>query len=248
MPNKRVIAAAVRTIQALPGWPALRVLDLSCGEGYLIEAIAKTGCRVEGTHFRRGDYIVKSPSSFLANAVIHEGVDLAKPLPFADGTYDVVISTEVMEHLPSHVLLCAEAARILKPGGTFIFSTPNIHRLSSRLQFMLTGQHQLLSARLGWETPPGDLYSTHFNPVYFPVIHTLLYHNGLRIRSLLFTKMNPWAVLFLPFYPLFCLAAAVEARHALKRSREGGRDLLRWMNDLRMLFSNKLMIVTEKTR
>lgn len=246
MPDKRIVRATVKALRSLPGWPGFRAIDLSCGEGRVLEALAAAGCRAEGTHFRSDDYICKRPSDVLRTAVIHDGIDLSKPLPFGDGTYDVVLATEVVEHLPSHSGLFAEAARILKPGGWFVFSTPNIHRVQSRLQFLLSGQHELRSARLGWDVPAGELYTTHHNPVYFPVVHTLLHQQGLRVARLVFTMAKPWAWLLLPLYPLLCLGAAIETRHAFRRSREGGRDLLRWMVDPRLVFSDQLMVVAHK--
>ncbi len=246
MPNRQIIAAARRTIRGLPGWPALRVLDLSCGEGRLLEQLALDGCRTEGTHYRMDDYIVKNPSEGLQVSQIHTDVDLSQPLPFDSGQYDVVLATEVLEHLPQHVGLVAEVGRILKPGGTFIFSTPNVHRLRSRLQFLLSGQHELRSARIGWETPADLLYATHFNPVYFPTIHTVLHHHGMRIRRLHFTKARLQTWLLLVLYPFVVLGTLVVVRHQIRRSRAGGCDLLRWQLDWRMLLSEQLMVVARK--
>ncbi len=248
MPNKQIIRAVLKSVSLIPRYPALRILDLSCGDGALIEALDKSGCQVEGSHFRSDDYIFKLPSATLQKVKIHEGVDLTKPLPFADEEYDVVLATEVLEHLTSHALICSEVGRILKPDGHFMLSTPNIHRLRSRLQFMLTGQHELRSARLCWDTLPADLYSTHHNPVYFPSLHTILYQYGMRVERLQFTKCKPLTVLLVPLYPLICIATAIEVRHAIKRSQLGGIDLFRWLIDYRMLFSDNLFVSARKSK
>jgi SAM-dependent methyltransferase len=46
-------------------------------------------------------------------------------LPFADATFDIVVSVWVIEHLETPERVFAEVARITKPGGHFIFLTPN---------------------------------------------------------------------------------------------------------------------------
>jgi len=45
-------------------------------------------------------------------------------LPFADGSVDTVLSTEVLEHLPEPRNCMREMARILKPGGTLLLTVP----------------------------------------------------------------------------------------------------------------------------
>ena len=46
-------------------------------------------------------------------------------LPFADASFDIVVSVWVLEHLETPENVFAEVARVLKPGGHFVFLTPN---------------------------------------------------------------------------------------------------------------------------
>ena len=46
------------------------------------------------------------------------------PCPFADGTFDRVIASEVLEHIPDDVAAMRELARVLKPGGTMAVTVP----------------------------------------------------------------------------------------------------------------------------
>jgi SAM-dependent methyltransferase len=246
MPTQRIIDQTVNLLSSLAGWPSLRILDLSCGEGQLLQALHPKGCRVEGTHYRQEDYIVRRPASILKDIPLHQNVDLTRPLPFNEEEFDVVIATEVMEHLPNHSFFLAEAARIIKPQGHLILTTPNIHSLPSRLQFFLTGQHELRGARLGWHVPAADLYTTHHNPVYFPVLHALFYHHHMRWIRTRFTTCNPAAFLLLPIVPLIWMATAIEMRHAIKRSRRGGLDALRWLCHFHNLFSDQFIVCAQK--
>ena len=45
-------------------------------------------------------------------------------MPFADATFECAIATEALEHIPDIPLFLAETYRVLKPGGTFFFTTP----------------------------------------------------------------------------------------------------------------------------
>jgi len=50
-----------------------------------------------------------------------------KTLPFPDASFDGVISTEVLEHVPDQSLLLLEIARVLRPGGSLILSVPFVY-------------------------------------------------------------------------------------------------------------------------
>jgi len=49
----------------------------------------------------------------------------AMRLPFADNTFDKILMTEVLEHLPDEQASLREIRRVLKPGGTYVLSVPN---------------------------------------------------------------------------------------------------------------------------
>lgn len=66
--------------------------------------------------------------------------DLNSPeleLPFPDGTFDLIICTEVLEHLLWPQQLLKEAHRVLTPKGKIIVSVPNITSLSYRLAWLI---------------------------------------------------------------------------------------------------------------
>jgi len=69
-------------------------------------------------------------------------VDINVPdvhLPFADDSCDLIICTEVLEHLTLGTPFTREMSRVLKPGGTAVISVPNIASLKSRIKVLFGG-------------------------------------------------------------------------------------------------------------
>ena len=108
-----------------------RLLDLSCGSGDSARRYAALGFNVTPTSFH--------PESFNVPGLRCERVDLNGPMPFVDDSFDCVTLQEVVEHLENVPHLFREVHRVLKPGGSFILTTPNRLNLHSRLKYLLTG-------------------------------------------------------------------------------------------------------------
>jgi 2-polyprenyl-6-hydroxyphenyl methylase / 3-demethylubiquinone-9 3-methyltransferase len=107
-----------------------RCLDVGCGGGLLAEEFAKLGCRVTGVD-------PSEPSLETARAhARQEGLEiayvaaLAEDLPFDENTFDFVYCCDVLEHVQSVERAVAEAARVLKPGGAYLYDTINRTRRS----------------------------------------------------------------------------------------------------------------------
>jgi SAM-dependent methyltransferase len=250
MLQPHILRATLKAVSTLPNATQLNVLDLSCGDGELLQRLSEGGCRCRGSRFREDDYIRTSRQP-LSAVEIDDDVDLLGRLPYADGQFDLVIMTEVLEHLASHHTVVNEVSRILKPGGHYLFTTPNIHRLHSRWQFFLTGTHKLIRRRVGWDLDRGDLYAYHINPVAFPLMHTLLFQAGLQVASLRCTKFKLRHALWLAAYPLIYLMSRLTIRG---RRRDpvafgvGERDLRYWMTHPAMLASEQLLVIAQRRR
>jgi len=68
-------------------------------------------------------------------------------LPFANASFDCVVASWVLEHLAAPQAVFAEVARVLRPGGRFVFLTPNVRHPLPRLARRLA-RATALQARL----------------------------------------------------------------------------------------------------
>ncbi|MBM4464818.1 MAG: class I SAM-dependent methyltransferase [Chloroflexi bacterium] len=98
--------------------PETKVLDAGCGRAGVIGLFRdKAGLTVG---------LDADLASLCDNVGLHQAVlGRLAALPFATASFDLVISSWVIEHLPEPERAFAEIARVLRPGGRFIFLTPN---------------------------------------------------------------------------------------------------------------------------
>ncbi|MGI8476176.1 MAG: class I SAM-dependent methyltransferase, partial [Thermomicrobiales bacterium] len=98
------------------------VLDCGCGYGFTLHVLqALTGARLVGLDL--GLDRLRAARERLGGRIAYVRGS-AMDLPFADGTFYKIVSSEVLEHLPDDRLAISEMARVLKPGGTLAITVP----------------------------------------------------------------------------------------------------------------------------
>lgn len=99
------------------------VLDIGCGARKGPWIISDTTLRVVGTDISY-DAISYCLRNWSKNNISYLVSDVGD-LPFRNGSFDVVISFEVIEHIDDYRMYLSEVYRVLKEKGIFIISTPN---------------------------------------------------------------------------------------------------------------------------
>lgn len=96
------------------------ILDLGCGTGWFANQLARLGPTVGVDLSEEG--ILQAKSQF--PQVTFEAGDVYE-MDLPERHFDVVVSQEVIAHVPDQAAYLAIAARVLKPGGHLIVTTPN---------------------------------------------------------------------------------------------------------------------------
>lgn len=114
--------------------------------------VLEVGCRAGNLtqHFAPGNEVVGVDIDRAALKLFEERLGAKghwidvdeEPLPFADKSFDVVVFSEVMEHVRFPQKALAEIRRVLKLDGRLIGSVPNSFRLRNRLRFLVGNQYE----------------------------------------------------------------------------------------------------------
>jgi SAM-dependent methyltransferase len=106
-----------------PGGPRLKVLDVGCADGGLFKSFAGR-CELFGVDISESwlEQATRNGYTAFLVDVSHEA------LPFEDGSMDIVIAGEVIEHIVNTDWLMSEVNRVLKDDGKLIISIPNINQ------------------------------------------------------------------------------------------------------------------------
>jgi SAM-dependent methyltransferase len=99
----------------------LRVLDAGCGAGVQAAELVRRGATVTGVDLSSG--LLDIARERLGPGVPLHQADLTRPLPFADGAFDLVLSSLVMHYLPEWEPTLREFHRVLVPRGRVVLST-----------------------------------------------------------------------------------------------------------------------------
>jgi SAM-dependent methyltransferase len=136
----RIVSNALR--DCVQRWlvPGSSILDVGCGHGARLAPLASS-YRLTG---------VDLSAQNLQHARTHgfEAVQAdARRLPFRDGTFDAVVSSEVIQHFDDAAPYVREMVRVCRPGGTVLISTMNCDSVLRRLLRVarrLRGSRQLM--------------------------------------------------------------------------------------------------------
>lgn len=127
---KNLVPGRLKHFDTLIDWQGKDVLDLGCAGGFMAEALAKRGAQVTGID-PASDAIDAARQHAQAQGLrIAYDVGVGEALPYDAAGFDAVVCVDVLEHVTDLQKVMFEVARVLRPGGLFLFDTINRNPLA----------------------------------------------------------------------------------------------------------------------
>lgn len=172
------------------GLAGLAVLDIGCGGGFLSEEFAALGCRVTGVDPASASVAAARAHAAARGLRIDYRVGPGEDLPARDAAFDVACCCDVLEHVADPDRVISETARVLKPGGVYLFDTLN-RTWRSRLFAIKVAQQWPLTRLTDVAFHDWDLFITPAE------LSAILERHGLACGETagLGARARPWTVL-----------------------------------------------------
>ncbi len=148
----------------------LKLLDIGCDNGILSSRLKQLGYDVYGLDIRKKE--VAMARKLGIKAVVGSA---EKKLPFGSGYFDAALAGDIIEHLYDTDFFIQEVYRILKQGGVFVVTTPNVASFSNRIRLLLG------KLPVGSEIRLGKDMAGHIRNYTFPELESQLRQHGFSI-------------------------------------------------------------------
>nr|WP_042195209.1 class I SAM-dependent methyltransferase [Kibdelosporangium sp. MJ126-NF4]CEL21795.1 Methyltransferase [Kibdelosporangium sp. MJ126-NF4]CTQ92575.1 Methyltransferase [Kibdelosporangium sp. MJ126-NF4] len=143
------------------------VADLGANDGLVCTWLADRGMRPVAC-----DIVPQARQVARGRGLLTVGLDAGVLLPFRSASLDGILAGEIVEHLYDPALLLRECARVLRPGGIAVFTTPNLAGAQDRLRFLFGHSPRQVD-------PFHEYLSVHIRPFTYGMLATGLRQAGL---------------------------------------------------------------------
>lgn len=169
----------------------VKVAEIGCGRGNFALYLARQGAEVTAMDFSAAAIEIARERSAREQIRVNWLVGDAAAIPLPTGEFDLVISCECMEHVPQYQRMMAELARICRPGGRLLLTTPSNLNAQLIAWFVAWLCHKPYNS--------GSGVQPHENLFFTWTIQRLLKQHGWRtvfrdariFRWLLLPRVNP---------------------------------------------------------
>jgi 2-polyprenyl-3-methyl-5-hydroxy-6-metoxy-1,4-benzoquinol methylase len=150
-----------------------RVLDFGAGTGTLTRMLGSTGMFSEVHGVDLLEWVGEE-----SGKINWHRADLNLPTEFQSAWFDTIVSSEVIEHLESPRAVAREWARLLRPGGSLVFSTPNNESWRAIISLIVRGHFVAFT---------GSSYPAHITALTSVDLARIMEETGFRLLSVNFS-------------------------------------------------------------
>ena len=199
---KNLVPARLAWFDRHIDWPGKRVLDLGCAGGFMAEALHDLQSDVTGIDPAADAIDAAAAHAAETGRAISFDVGAGEDLPYDDASFDAVVCVDVLEHVRDLPLVLLEVARVLEPGGQFLFDTIN-RNLLARLATVTVAEDLLRLLPRGTHDPamfikPAELKSAMEEAGLVPGPITGLGPRGVNRRGdITFGQLPMTAILYM---------------------------------------------------
>lgn len=239
----KILNTVIKMITKKHGTFPAQHLDVGSGTGELI-ALLRSKLLIQSRAIDYTDKLIRLDN------VPMEMVNLNKEkFPYENESFDIVTCTEVIEHLEHYRETIQEAYRVLRSGGTFVVSTPNILNLKSRMRFLIFGFYNLFGPLHFKES---DLHNAggHITPIgLFYLIHALVDADFSDIDVSIDKKQGTSVILLiLLYFPIKIFGASI-MRNEIKNYKTVDHHNIRFvkmMNTIDIFLGRTIIVGCKK--
>ena len=127
---KNLVPGRLAWFDARIDWQGKAVLDLGCAGGFMAEALARRGADVTGIDPAEAAINAARAHARKGGLRIGYDVGVGEALPYDAAAFDAVVCVDVLEHVTDLHMVLSQVARVLRPGGLFLFDTINRNPLA----------------------------------------------------------------------------------------------------------------------
>jgi SAM-dependent methyltransferase len=230
------------------------VLDIPAGGAIQSRALSDLGYRVVSVDL--------FPAASREQTSTWICADANEVLPFRDAAFDYVLSREGIEHLEDQMGFLRNCARVIRPGGKLVLTTPNLMHLSARASAFLTGQRNLRRGLVNEIQTPrtrnpvgGRVYHGHVFMLDYYRARYMMRLAGFDHLEVFTDRWSPTSLAMSPLVPVLWLAMKFSAAASSRNARRPGhrpprdevtREIIGHVLSSALLYGKRMVIVAER--
>jgi|WetSurMetagenome_2_1015567.scaffolds.fasta_scaffold78741_3 SAM-dependent methyltransferase len=213
--------------------PPGKLLDAPAGYGHLARHLNNMGYTTVCGEIE--------PEIFRAEGIECVHTDLNRSIDAPDNSFDYICCVDGLEHMTDPYRAVEEFARVLKAGGTGVFSIPNYSNIEKRLKYLLRGYLTKPKTLADYRRAGSNLFNFHNSPLTITLVNLMFEINNLKVLSILRDKRKTKQYLLLPIVLLLKAGAYLSSG----RSKENNGCNLTLKKEV-ILGGNTLIFITKK--